>query len=180
MMQARVSSGVDWLNVKFVWEAGGVGVERTELERCLREGKKYVRLSDNTFAPFDADRVQQLIDREIEVMSAAGKSGKLPLSQVGRIQELLEQADEGVVSAGAKQLFARLSNIDSIKPAKKPKNLKAVLVRIKNKGCRGFASFMKLVRAAYSPTTWVSARLFRLLRFCYCLSRKAKNSHFAR
>ncbi len=127
MMQARVSSGVDWLNVKFVWEAGGIGVERTELERCLREGKKYVRLSDNTFAPFDSDRVQQLIDREIEVMAASGKTGKLPLSQVGRIQELLEQVDEGIVSTGARQLFSRLSNIDSIKPAKKPKNLKAIL-----------------------------------------------------
>jgi hypothetical protein len=90
MMQARVSSGVDWLSVKFVWEAGGVGVERTELERCLREGKKYVRLSDNTFAPFDSDRVQQLIDREVELMAASGKTGKLPLSQVGRVQELLE------------------------------------------------------------------------------------------
>ncbi len=126
-MQARVSSGVNWLNVKFMWEAGGVGVDRSELERCLREGKKYVRLSDNTFAPFDADRVQQLIDREIEVVAAAGKSGKLPLSQAGRIQELLEQADDGVVSAGAKQLFSKLSNIDTIKPAKKPKNLKATL-----------------------------------------------------
>ena len=126
-MQARVSSGVDWLAIKFVWDAGGIGVERSELERCLREGKKYVRLSDNSYAPFNADRVQQLIDREVEVLVASGKTGKLPLSHAGRIQELLEQADESVVSAGAKQLFARLSSIDSIKPAKKPKNLKATL-----------------------------------------------------
>lgn len=126
-MQARVSSGVDWLSVKLVWDAGGIGVERSELERCLREGKKYVRLSDNSYAPFNAERVQQLIDREVEVLAAAGKTGKLPLSQAGRIQELLEQADESVVSAGAKQLFARLSDIDTIKPAKKPKNLKATL-----------------------------------------------------
>lgn len=126
-MQARVSSGVDWLAVKFVWDAGGIGVERSELERCLREGKKYVRLADNSYAPFNADRVQQLIDREIEVLSASGKTGKLPLSQAGRIQELLNEADDSVVSAGAKQLFARLASIDSIKPAKKPKNLKATL-----------------------------------------------------
>lgn len=126
-MQARVSSGVDWLSVKFVWDAGGVGVERSELERCLREGKKFVRLSDNSYAPFNAERVQQLIDREVEVLAAAGKTGKLPLSQAGRIQELLQEADESVVSAGAKQLFARLASIDSIKPAKKPKNLKATL-----------------------------------------------------
>jgi superfamily II DNA or RNA helicase len=127
VMQARVSSGVDWLNVKIIWEADGVGVDRTELERCLREGKKYVRLSDNTFAPLDADRVQHLIDREVELIAATNKAGKIPLSQAGRVAELLAQADESVVSAGTKQLFGKLADIDSIKPAKKPRNLKATL-----------------------------------------------------
>jgi superfamily II DNA or RNA helicase len=127
LMQARVSSGVDWLNVKIVWEADGVGVDRTELERCLREGKKYVRLSDNTFAPLDADRVQHLIDREVELIAATNKAGKIPLSQAGRVAELLAHADESVVSAGTKQLFGKLADIDSIKPAKKPRNLKATL-----------------------------------------------------
>src|SRR5690606_31813596 len=45
--RARVSSGVDWLNVNLSWEAEGVGVSRDEIERCLREGSKYVRLEDN-------------------------------------------------------------------------------------------------------------------------------------
>lgn len=126
-MQARVSSGVDWLAVKIVWEADGVGVDRSELERCLREGKKYVRLSDNTFAPFDAERVQQLLDREVELMTATNKTGKLSLSQAGKVAELLGQADESVVSTAARQLFGKLSDIDTIKPAKKPRNLKATL-----------------------------------------------------
>jgi superfamily II DNA or RNA helicase len=126
-MQARVSSGVDWLALKVVWEADGVGVDRTELERCLREGKKYVRLSDNTYAPFDAERVQQLIDREVELITATNKAGKLPLSQAGRVAELLAQADESVISSAARQLFGKLSDIESIKPAKKPRNLKATL-----------------------------------------------------
>jgi hypothetical protein len=38
-MTARVSSGVDWLSVKISYESDGVGVDRDELERCLREGK---------------------------------------------------------------------------------------------------------------------------------------------
>ena len=126
-MQARVSSGVDWLAVKIVWEADGVGVDRTEIERCLREGKKYVRLSDNTFAPLDADRVQQLLDREVELITATNKAGRIPLSQAGRVQELLAQADDSVVTAAARQLFGKLSDIESIKPAKKPRNLKATL-----------------------------------------------------
>ncbi len=127
MMNARVSSGVDWLNVKIAYESEGVGVDREELEKCLREGKKFVRLSDNSFAPFDTEKVQAMIDREIELITAAGKSGKIPLSQAGRVQELLNQAHSSTVAAGAKQLFQKLASIDEIKAAKKPKGLKATL-----------------------------------------------------
>ncbi|HWZ87454.1 MAG TPA: SNF2 helicase associated domain-containing protein, partial [Polyangiaceae bacterium] len=107
LMHARVSSGVDWLNVKINYESEGVGVEREELERCLREGKKFVRLSDNSFAPFDGEKVQAMIDREIELITAAGKSGKIPLSQAGRVQELLNQATSATVAANTKQLFQK-------------------------------------------------------------------------
>ena len=126
-MNARVSSGVDWLAVKIVYQSDGVGVERDELIRCLREGKKYVRLSDNTYAEIDPDKVQAMIDREVELLAAAGKNGKLPLSQAGRIQELLEHAADVNVAPAAKALFEKLANIDEIKAAKKPRNLKAVL-----------------------------------------------------
>jgi superfamily II DNA or RNA helicase len=127
VMNARVSSGVDWLSVKVSYESEGVGVDRTELERCLREGKKYVRLSDNSFAPIDATSVQAMLDREIELMTAGGKNGKIPLSHAGRIQELLNHAASSTVAAGAKQLFQKLANLDEIKVAKKPKGLKATL-----------------------------------------------------
>jgi hypothetical protein len=123
LMHARVSSGVDWLNVKINYESEGVGVEREELERCLREGRKFVRLSDNSFAPFDGEKVQAMIDREIELITAAGKTGKIPLSQAGRVQELLNQATSATVAAATKSLFAKLSSIDEIKAAKKPKGL---------------------------------------------------------
>jgi superfamily II DNA or RNA helicase len=125
-MTARVSSGVDWLSVKISYESDGVGVDREELERCLREGKKYVRLSDNSFAPLDADRVQAMIDREIELLQA-GKNGKIPLSHAGRVQELIQQASSAVVASTTKQLFQKLASIDEIKAAKKPKGLKATL-----------------------------------------------------
>jgi superfamily II DNA or RNA helicase len=126
-MSARVSSGMDWLNVKISWESEGVSVDRAELERCLITGQKYVRLSDNSYATLDRNRVQALMDREIEILSASGKTGKLPLSQAGRIQELLQQADTSAVSAQTKELFSKLANIDEIGKAKKPRALKATL-----------------------------------------------------
>jgi len=126
-MKARVSSGVDWLNVNISWESGGVSVDREELQRCLHEGKKYVRLSDNSYATLDAAKVQSLIDREVEILAAAGNQGKLPLSQAGRVQELLEQADEKTIAAATKTLFKRLASVDEIKKTRKPRGLKATL-----------------------------------------------------
>lgn len=126
-MKARVSSGVDWLNVNISWAADGVTVDREEIQRCLREGKKYVRLSDNSYAALDAARVQALIDREVEILAAAGKQGKLPLSQAGRVQELLEQADSKTIAASTKALFQKLASVDEIKKARKPRGLKATL-----------------------------------------------------
>ncbi|MCC6216593.1 MAG: SNF2 helicase associated domain-containing protein [Polyangiaceae bacterium] len=127
IMNARVSSGVDWLAVKVSYEADGIGVDRDELERCLRDGKKFVRLSDNTYAQIDSTKVQAMIDREIELVAAAGKTGKLPLSQAGRVQELLQHATSATVAASAKAMFEKLANIDEIKAAKKPRALKATL-----------------------------------------------------
>lgn len=126
-MNARVSSGVDWLAVKVVYESGGVGVDRDELARCLREGKKYVRLADDTYAEIDTEKVQAMLDREVELIASSGKNGKLPLSQAGRVQELLQHAQEVNVAAGAKALFEKLANIDEIKAFKKPRGLKATL-----------------------------------------------------
>jgi superfamily II DNA or RNA helicase len=126
-MSARVSSGVDWLNVAISWSSGSVTVDREELERCLRSGQKYVRLSDDSFAPLDPARVKSMMEREVELMSAAGKGGKLPLSQVGRVQELLEHATSTSVAASTKALFKRLADIDDIKKVKKPRALKATL-----------------------------------------------------
>jgi superfamily II DNA or RNA helicase len=124
---ARVSSGMDWLSVKVSFESEGVAVDRDELRRCLTEGRRYVRLADGSFAPIDAEAVRAMLDREIELLAAAGRSGKIPLAQAGRVQELLLQVHGAQVSASARELFQRLSNIDEIEATKKPRLLKATL-----------------------------------------------------
>ncbi|HSQ66819.1 MAG TPA: DEAD/DEAH box helicase, partial [Polyangiaceae bacterium] len=53
--------------------------------------------------------------------------GKLPLSQAGRIEELLAHVGRSQVTEGARELFKKLRDIDEIKAAKKPRNLKAQL-----------------------------------------------------
>ncbi|HEY4116701.1 MAG TPA: SNF2 helicase associated domain-containing protein, partial [Byssovorax sp.] len=124
---ARVTSGMDWLNVKLSFESEGTAVDRDELRRCLAEGKKYVRLEDGSFAPFDPEQVKAMLEREVELMTAAGKTGKIPLAQAGRVQELLAQTGGSNVSAQARELFHKLGNIEEIEAAKKPRALKATL-----------------------------------------------------
>ena len=124
---ARVSSGMDWLSLKLTFEADGISVSREELARCLAEGKKFVRLDDGSFAPFDPSRVRAMLDREIELMTAASANGRFPLSQAGRLQELLSHADKATVPAATRDLFKKLASIDEISHTKKPRGLKGTL-----------------------------------------------------
>ncbi len=124
---AKVTSGMDWLNVKLSYESEGVGVDRDELRRCLAEGKKYVRLEDGSFATIDADAVKAMMEREVELLTASGKNGRLPLAQAGRLSELLQNVSGQSVSASARELFQKLGDIDEIGATKKPRTLKATL-----------------------------------------------------
>ena len=124
----RVSSGVDWLALRMSFESEGVAVTQEELGRCLSEGRKYVRLQDGSFARLDPEKVREVLQRQAEILATSGTGGgKLPLSQAGRIEELLQQVGRSSVTDGAKELFKKLRDIDEIKGAKKPRNLKATL-----------------------------------------------------
>lgn len=125
---ARVSSGVDWLSLRLNFESEGVPVTQEELARCLAEGRKFVRLSDGTFAKLDPQRVRDVLQRQAEILATGGGTGgRLPLSQSGRIEDLLAQVGRSAVTADAKALFKKLHDIDEIKGARKPRNLKASL-----------------------------------------------------
>ncbi len=125
---ARVSSGVDWLSLRLSFDSEGVAVTQEELAKCLAEGRRYVRLADGSFARLDAQKVKEVLLRQAEILATGGGvGGKLPLSQAGRLQELLEKVGRTQIADGAKELFSKLKDIDQIKEGKKPRNLKAQL-----------------------------------------------------
>lgn len=125
---ARVSSGVDWLSLRLSFESEGVAVTQEELARCLAEGRRYVKLQDGSFAKIDVEKVREVLLRQAEILATGGGQGsRLPLSQAGRIQELLDQVGKANVTEGTKELFDKLANVDEIKVVKKPRNLKAQL-----------------------------------------------------
>jgi superfamily II DNA or RNA helicase len=146
MPHARVSSGMDWLSLKLSFESEGVGVERSELVRCLAEGRKYVRLEDGSYAALDPAAVRAILDREVELLVGAGKNGKLPLSQAGRLQELIGHIQDASVTNGTLDLFKKLASIDSIETTKKPRSLKATL-RPYQEGGLSWLRFLHDIRA---------------------------------
>jgi superfamily II DNA or RNA helicase len=125
--QMRVSSGVDWLNLDMKFESSGAVVREEELRACLEHGRRLVQLEDGTYAPVDPEKVGDVLTRMAEIYATAGMKDKLPLSQAGRVQDLLKMVSNAKVSASAKTLFKKIEDIDEIPSVAKPRTLKADL-----------------------------------------------------
>ncbi|MBX7193876.1 MAG: DEAD/DEAH box helicase [Sandaracinaceae bacterium] len=132
----RVASGVDWLSLDVAFSADGLAVDEDELRGALEKGRKLVKLADGSWAPVRADEVAEVLERMAEIV--AGQSGsKIPLSQAGRVQELLRLVGNHSVSPQAKELFGKLEDVAEIEQIAKPRNLKVAQFRDYQK--RGFS-----------------------------------------
>ncbi len=123
----RVSSGVDWLNLDMMFGADGVAVSENELRMCLEQGRKLVRLSDGTYAPVKAQEVSAVLERMAEIFAGVGEDRHVPLSQAGRVQELMRLVSDQNVQSTAKTLFGKLEDIGQIESIAKPRTLRANL-----------------------------------------------------
>jgi superfamily II DNA or RNA helicase len=125
--RARVSSGVDWLSLAISFESSGVAVDEDELRMCLEKGRHLVKLKDGSYAPVKAEEVREILNRMAEITATAGSDRRVPLSQAGRVKDLLNLVSQGSVATVTKELFGKLENIGEIEPVPKPRNLKATL-----------------------------------------------------
>ena len=125
--QMRVSSGVDWLSLDMAFLSGDSVVAENELRACLEHGRRLVKLQDGTFAPVNSDDVADVLERMAEIYATAGQNAKLPLSQAGRVNDLMKLVSNAKVSSSAKTLFGKLADVDKIPKIAKPRNLKATL-----------------------------------------------------
>ncbi len=132
--QARVSSGVDWLSLDMTFTSGDAVVSEEELRLCLESGRRIVKLSDGSYAPVDPDAVGEVLARMAEIFATSGQRKKLPLSQAGRIQDLIGLVGDAEVKPKARSLFDQLGDIDEVPNAPKPRNLKATLRPYQKKG----------------------------------------------
>ena len=123
--RARVSSGVDWLSLDVVFESEGSRVDEEDLRRAILEGRRLVRLEDGTFAPVSKDQVEGVLLRMAEIFAQGRR--QIPLSQAGRIQELLTLVPGARVEPEAREILGKLGDHGSIALVPKPKTLKATM-----------------------------------------------------
>ena len=127
--QMRVSSGVDWLSLDMTFKSDGVAVDTDELRMCLEHGRHLVKLADGSYAPVREEEVAEILERMAEIIAGASDMQKLPLSQAGRVQDLLRLVGDANVTPAAKDLFSKLGNISEIPQLAKPRNLKVATFR---------------------------------------------------
>lgn len=132
--QMRVSSGVDWLGLDVAFTSGGKAVSEDALRACLESGRRIVKLEDGSYAPVDPDEVEGLLAQMAEIYATGGEREKIPLSQAGRIQDLIAMVPSAEVSSTAKGLFTKLEDIDEVPSVAKPRSLKADLRPYQKKG----------------------------------------------
>jgi superfamily II DNA or RNA helicase len=123
----RVSSGVDWLNLDMVFGADGVVVREDELRACLAQGKKLVQLEDGTYAPIRTDEVGAVLERMAEIFAGVGDDKRVPLSQAGRVQELMRIVSDQNVQSSVKSIFGKLEDLGQVESVAKPRSLRANL-----------------------------------------------------
>lgn len=124
----RVSSGVDWLSLDMSFDADGIVVSEEELRACLEHGRHLVKLKDGTYAPVDPQEVGEVLTRMAEILASAGSKKKLPLSQAGRVQDLVDLlGGSASVASDTKSLFGKIQDIGAIENVPKPRTLKATL-----------------------------------------------------
>ncbi len=123
--RARVSSGVDWLSVDVEFGSEGSKAAEEDLRRALEMGHKLVRLEDGTYARIEGLQVQEVLSRLQEIYQN-GK-GQLPLSQAGRVQDLLSQLGQRAdVAKSTKDFFAALGE-HKVETIELPKDLDATM-----------------------------------------------------
>ncbi|MGF1465738.1 MAG: SNF2-related protein [Sandaracinaceae bacterium] len=135
--QVRVSSGVDWLSLDMAFLTDGLAVDQDELRACMEKGRHLVRLEDGSYAPVREQDVGEILEQMAEIVAGVPDLSRVPLTQAGRVKDILRLVGDSHVSPEAKDLFTKLGNIEEIPQVPKPRNLRVAKFRDYQK--RGFS-----------------------------------------
>jgi superfamily II DNA or RNA helicase len=133
---AIVTSGGVWLHLQLTFGSEGIACSRRDLLEAIRDGRRFVLLSDGSFAAFDAPAIRHVLEAEVELLGNAGAGGRLPVSQSVYIQEILQLIPPEAVqlTSGTEALFHKLSDLDHVPAVKQPREFRGKLKPFQLKG----------------------------------------------
>lgn len=129
----RISSGIDWFDVKPSLAFGDEKIPMKKLRQAVLEGKHYVVLSDGTYGILPTEWLRRLAP--VFRLGAEDKNGVRMRKTHGHLLgELAEEAGDLQLAEEISAKYARLLTADTIKPAPLPKSLSATLRSYQYKG----------------------------------------------
>ncbi len=124
--RVSVPSGIDWLDLKIEFQAGGHVVEASQVLKAWRSGERFVRLEDDTLVrlPVEWLKTYGVLHEELEAVRAQ-HDGRLPSYSAPLVQNFLDEA-EGEVSGWLGELD-RLAAAEDVPSRPQPEGLNADL-----------------------------------------------------
>ncbi len=132
--QVRVGTGVDWLDFDLRFEVGGAAADWDAVRASLESKQKLVKLQDGSYARLDDDAMATLLEKVTELYTQDGNVQRLPISQLGKVREIVDLVGESTVTKDAETLFSRFESLDNVELIAKPRGLKAELRSYQKRG----------------------------------------------
>jgi superfamily II DNA or RNA helicase len=120
-------SGIDWLSVSAEWEAEGLKLSKTDLERLAAATSRFVKLPNSGWVELDTAAVQGAH----EAMADMGVAGLIAVPQKVGLEHIAHLDEDGfgrfVDSPEAMALRERIRDFKGVPSAELPKSLQAEL-----------------------------------------------------
>ncbi len=136
-MQMKVSSGIDWFDIKVDIRFGDQVVSLLEVQRALLKKEKFVKLNDGTLGLIPEDWVGKYATL-FKLGKVKGEELQLSKLHFTLIDELYDEIDNVQVLRELKEKKQRLKNFQSIDPTPVPAKILATLRAYQEEGFNWF------------------------------------------
>ncbi|HVU08332.1 MAG TPA: DEAD/DEAH box helicase [Verrucomicrobiae bacterium] len=170
-------SGIDWLSVSAEWEAEGLKLSKSDLERLASATGRFVKLPNSGWVELDTQAVQGAH----EAMADMGVDGLIAVPQKVGMEHVAHLGDEELSrftdSPEAKELRKRVSEFKGVPAAGLPKNLNAELRPYQKDGFDFLAHLVKIRLGGILADDMGLGKTLQTLTWLAWLQEQNKKNH---
>ncbi len=136
-LQMRVSSGIDWFDIKADIVFGTQSVSIKDVQKALLRNEKFVKLGDGTMGMIPDDWVQKYATL-FKMGKVKGDSLQVAKLHFSLIEDLYDQIDDDDIIAELRDKKRKLREFSNIKNIPVPKSIQATLRNYQKSGFNWF------------------------------------------